>query len=113
MGYRAARTPQDAGTDLAPSGADAIVERREVVRARHADIRARLLHPRGRDGRVVVVAQRLLDQPLQHLILEHLPPGRIRKRHGLRRLLPTERWWLGDEGALVIGTDCAAGERRR
>src|SRR4029453_4045556 len=93
----------------APPG---IVEGREVVRACYTDIRARLLHPRGGDGRVVVAAQRLLDQRLQDRILERLPPRRIRERHGLCRLLAAERWWLGDGGTLVIGTDRATGEQR-
>src|SRR5262249_16853257 len=93
-----------------------VVDGGEELRARDAVLRARLLHPRGGEPRVEPVAQRLLDQRLEYGIVEHLPPGRVRERAGVRdrargALLAVEAVRHGHQGPLVVRADRAAGDQ--
>ena len=57
---------------------------RELIRARDAEIRARLLDPRHGIAQIVVLFERGARELLQLFVFENLEPLKIRKRRGLR-----------------------------
>ena len=70
---------------------------------------ARLLDTSDCDGQVVVVRQRRLDEFLQRLILEDLPPGKVGEGSllGLARRTSKNRW-SSYVRSPVVGPDHAA-----
>ena len=77
-----------------------------------ADERAdELIHSGGGDAYVAILAQRGLDQPVQHRVAELFPPLRIRDFGGLGIVDPP-RGRRVHAGPHVIRSDRAAGERR-
>jgi hypothetical protein len=78
----------------------------EEIRPGDPDQGAGLLDARRGGAQVVVVRQGFRDQPLQHLILEDLPPGQVRQRGRLGDPhLAAVRLGQRDLGPEVIGAN--------
>src|SRR5438309_5098828 len=68
-----------------PRGLGGAREPRELVRARHAELRPGLEHAGGRDARVPVLLEGGRDELPQLLVLEDLPPFLLAERGGSAR----------------------------
>src|SRR5262249_13724006 len=80
---------------------------------RHPDAE-RLVDPSNGRLQVVVVAERLGDEELQHVVLEDVPPRQVGERLGQLDVIATEVLRYRRVGSLVVGADGAGleGERR-
>ena len=86
-----------------------IIDLREELRARDAGVGASLLDAGGGETDVVAVLQRLIEESLERLVAEDLPPGPVGERGGLRRSrFAAHLFRRRDRRPLVVGTDRAA-----
>jgi len=98
---------------FSPLRGSLVSQLRHHVGARDPDEVACLLDPRGRDAQVVVIGERLVDQLLERLVLEDIPPWQIGKRLGAdRRFLAAVCRWCLDVQTLVVWADGTGGERQ-
>ncbi len=98
---------------LALAGRGRPVARLRIQRgARLRQHGGRLLDVRGGDLDVQIAGERLVNQAVEHRVLELLPPRGVRGVPRLRHLVPVGRRRL-DCGPLVLRPHQAAGERKR
>src|SRR4030095_2740014 len=71
-----------------------------------------LLHARGGDADVVVVAESLLDERFQDRILKDVPPRRVGNAGRVASRLAAEGRRLSHGGTAVVRTDRAAAQQR-
>ena len=90
-----------------------VPELRVELRSRDPGVGASFLDAGRGDAQVVAVLQGLVDQPLQRLVLEDLPPRPVGERGGLRRSrLAAHLAGRRDRGTLVVRSHCARRQGR-
>src|SRR5262249_10146314 len=102
---------EERGVFLRSLHLDVVPDPREERGLRDPDLSPGLRDARGGDPEVVVARDRLREERLERGIAEDLPPRKIGYgRRPDRRDLAAELLRRTDGWALVVGTDCAAGE---